>query len=110
MPCDYSEYPPDWKERRKRILKRANYCCEVCGALNHCYVGREDRSPCLSEEDGVYIILTIAHLDHDHDNWDVTDDRLMAMCQMCHNGYDAKHRAENRRRKQRERDKQMELI
>ena len=22
MPCDYSEYPPDWKEKRKRILKR----------------------------------------------------------------------------------------
>ena len=40
----------------------------------------------------VKIILTIAHLDHDETNMDVTDDRLMAMCQLCHLRYDAKEK------------------
>lgn len=35
------------------------------------------------------IILTIAHLDHDETNWDVTIDRLRAWCQLCHLQYDA---------------------
>lgn len=34
------------------------------------------------------IILTIAHLDHDAENHDVADERLKAMCQRCHLGYD----------------------
>ena len=37
----------------------------------------------------VRVVLTIAHLDHDEENHDVTDDRLMAMCQYCHLVYDA---------------------
>lgn len=40
----------------------------------------------------VKVILTIAHLDHDETNHDVTDDRLMAMCQLCHLRYDAKEK------------------
>lgn len=36
----------------------------------------------------VYIVLTIAHLDHDPENWDVPDDRLAALCQRCHLRYD----------------------
>lgn len=40
----------------------------------------------------VKVVLTIAHLDHDETNWDVTDDRLMAMCQLCHLRYDAKEK------------------
>lgn len=35
MPCDYKNYPPDWKtEIRPRILKRAEGRCERCGVLN----------------------------------------------------------------------------
>ncbi len=34
------------------------------------------------------MVLTIAHLDHDHKNHDVTDDRLKGMCQACHLSYD----------------------
>jgi len=32
--------------------------------------------------------LTIAHLDHDRDNFDVFDERLAALCQKCHLNYD----------------------
>jgi len=40
----------------------------------------------------VKVILTIAHLDHDETNQNVTDDRIMAMCQLCHLRYDAKEK------------------
>lgn len=37
----------------------------------------------------IKVVLTIAHLDHDETNHLVTDDRLKAMCQLCHLRYDA---------------------
>jgi hypothetical protein len=40
----------------------------------------------------VKVILNIAHLDHDETNHDVADERLMAMCQLCHLRYDAKEK------------------
>jgi hypothetical protein len=40
----------------------------------------------------VKVVLTIAHLDHDETNHDIADDRLMAMCQLCHLRYDAKEK------------------
>jgi hypothetical protein len=40
----------------------------------------------------VKVVLTIAHLDHDETNQEVSDDRLMAMCQLCHLRYDAKEK------------------
>ena len=43
----------------------------------------------------IQIILTVAHLDHDNENKDVTDDRLRAMCQKCHLNYDKKHHMKN---------------
>src|SRR5688500_6267125 len=47
----------------------------------------------------VRIVLTIAHLDHDEGNWDVTDDRLAALCQRCHLTYDAPEKRRRRREK-----------
>lgn len=44
------------------------------------------------------VVLTIAHLDHDEENHNVTDDRLKAMCQRCHLRYDAKEKS-NRKKK-----------
>jgi len=40
----------------------------------------------------VKVVLTVAHLDHDETNHQVTDDRLKAMCQLCHLRYDAKEK------------------
>ena len=79
MPVDYSIYPLNWKtEIRPRILERAGNRCEFCGAENY-------RPHPVT---GSRVILTVAHLDHDPENWDVTDDRLAALCQKCHLGYD----------------------
>jgi hypothetical protein len=41
----------------------------------------------------VKVVLTIAHLDHDESNPNVKDERLKALCQLCHLKYDAKEKA-----------------
>jgi len=40
----------------------------------------------------VKVVLTIAHLDHDETNHEVSLDRLKALCQLCHCRYDAKEK------------------
>lgn len=90
MPCDYSKYPPNWKsEIVPRILVRAGEVrdesgeiakeanCEKCGIENH-------STKC----NGTFVVLTIAHLDHDSENHNVKDERLAAYCQACHLKYD----------------------
>ena len=96
-------------------MARANNCCECCG-LKHLSIVwaskfwikdpesgryklrsiwfrneqdaiREQPNDCYRKS--VKVVLTIAHLDHDEENHDITDDRLMAMCQVCHLRYDA---------------------
>lgn len=117
-PIDYKRYPPTWKtEIVPSVLKRANNCCENCGLKNGqrvysiklCVKDSEGRykqrsvwftnfSDIKRESQGekivisVKVVLTIAHLDHDEENWNVSLDRLMAMCQMCHLRYDAKEK------------------
>lgn len=46
----------------------------------------------IPSEKMVKVVLTIAHLDHDETNHEVKDERLMAMCQLCHLRYDAKEK------------------
>ena len=125
MPIDYSRYPPNWKsEIVPRILERANHCCEKCGVPNKAIltsiplkVREGDRYktrriwitdasdvkrllPLMDTEyDGakkITVVLTIAHLDHDEENHEVSDDRLQAMCQICHLNYDAKEKHRRR--------------
>lgn len=91
MPINYSKYPPNWRsEIRPRILIRANNCCEFCGIKN----GSTAQS---AKGKDYKIVLTIAHLDHDETNHDVSDDRLRALCQPCHLKYDAEEKARRRR-------------
>lgn len=121
MPTDMKKYPPDWDERRDRVLKRANNCCENCFLENYSTVYSVKRYDTKRREwyDNIYkaidkakesgwgevhlwplepiikpvkVVLTIAHLDHDEYNWEVPDERLMAMCQACHLKYDAKEK------------------
>lgn len=91
LPENKRRYPPrkEWALIRGRILTRAGNKCEWpgCGAPNH------KPHPLTSSR----VVLTIAHLDHQPENND--DCNLMALCQRCHNRYDADHRAENRRRR-----------
>jgi len=115
MPIDYSKYPEKWlSEIRPRIMARANNKCEICG-LEHLstvyaiklYVrnrGYKFRSIWFRNRqdaereliDGkvkeIRVVLTIAHLDHDETNKDIKDERLKAMCQVCHLRYDAKEK------------------
>ena len=108
MPIDYSKYPPDWIERRERILKRAEQRCEECGVRNYSqgyrlpdgkFIVLDGNAIEEAKAQGVKVItivLTIAHLDHDETNWDVPDYRLAALCQRCHLRYDI---SEKRKRK-----------
>ena len=76
-------YPSNWKQIRADILKRADNKCEFCGIANYTI-----------RDNGSKVVLTIAHLDHTPENCDY--DNLRALCQKCHNTYDAAHRAETR--------------
>lgn len=85
LPENKKRYPKNWKQIRADILKRANNCCEFCGIENYTI-----------NKNGAKVILTIAHLDHAPENCDY--ENLRALCQKCHNTYDAPHRAETRKR------------
>jgi len=125
MPIDYSKYPPNWKtEIRPAVLLRADNRCEFCGVDNYAVIlrghwaGREvyqDESGYIYDaKTGEYlggdyvgevsktnkfikVVLTIAHLDHDVNNNDMSN--LKALCQCCHNRYDVKYRTNNRKSK-----------
>ena len=83
-PENKNRYPKNWKEIRAAILNRAGNKCEFCGIENGAI-----------KENGSKVVLTIAHLDHTPEN--CNPENLRALCQKCHNTYDAKHRAETRR-------------
>ena len=104
MPINYKEYPPNWQETRNRILSRENHCCKFCGVENHSLVNRgQSLKP-------TKVVLTIAHLDHDAENWDVSDDRLAALCQRCHLRYDMPSKANKRKYGKGYKDGQGELF
>lgn len=104
MPINYKKYPANWfSEIRPRILKRANNKCEFegCGLENGSIVHSfkvEGKTVWKylpigqwyfkGQPKSVKVILTVAHLDHDEENPNVKDERLMAMCQLHHLRYD----------------------
>lgn len=114
MPIDYTKYPPNWKsEIRPRIMSRANNTCEFDGCdfvhMEMVYSVKEPKKPTVWVRDIdavevsenakiklVKVVLTIAHLDHDENNFDVLDERLRAACQLHHLRFDA---AEKQKRK-----------
>ncbi len=117
MPIDYSKRDPLWLSHvRPRIMKRANNKCEFCGLEHNSTVysitmqvnenGRYKKRTIWfrNEQDAirestnglppkkVKVVLTIAHLDHDENNFEVLDDRLKALCQIDHLRMDAKEK------------------
>jgi 5-methylcytosine-specific restriction endonuclease McrA len=116
-------YPKNWDKIRKDILKRAKNKCEFCGVGNHLFGIRDSDGDFWTVDEfgescslGDFpeknkffkIILTIAHLDHNPTNNNY--DNLKALCQKCHNSYDAKHRAETRKNKKDKKSPQFNLF
>lgn len=62
-----------------------------------CYISPKSGN---DNQQAIKIILTIAHLDHDEENWEVKDERLKAMCQRCHLNYDAPEKLRRRKAKE----------
>ena len=104
-PCDYKKYPSDWKKIREAIMERCKGFCEYENLEWNPHKGIYEIFKCWSlhgalipwNKNGSRVVITIAHLNHD-----ATDNRRMnlrALCQKHHNQWDAKHRAENRKRK-----------
>lgn len=116
MPIDYAKYPPNWKtEIRPTVMERAKNTCEGEGCdFKHLewvwsvkYKNRVTwhrnkidtvglpisierfRGVTKPNPKPVRVVLTVAHLDHDELNHDVSLDRLKALCQLCHLRYDA---------------------
>lgn len=80
-PENKARYPKDWKAISQRIrFERAKNHCEECGAENY------QPHPIT----GSKVVLTCAHLNHQPE--DVSDSNLKALCQRCHNRYDARER------------------
>lgn len=97
MPIDYKKYPHNWKQVSKHIrFDRAGNHCEWCGAENY--------KP--HPVTGSKVVLTVAHIGLPKFPGDVGDksnvhdvrlNNLKALCQWCHNRFDAKDRAKRRR-------------
>ena len=112
MPMVRSLYPRDWSAISLRIRARDGNVCACrgeCGAAhpggqcrvpNGARVLRSSGSPWLWQlvagDEGVLIVLTVAHLDHDPMHND--DENLRAMCQRCHLCLDAAQHARNGQR------------
>lgn len=80
-------YPANWKELRAEVLTRASHACEGSPTYPTCRARNHEPHPVTSSR----VVLTIAHLDHNPTNNDLTN--LRAWCQRCHVTYDADHHA-----------------
>lgn len=94
-----SRYPKDWGAISLRIRRdRAQWRCEAMdanGESGRCTAVHGKPHPVT----GSKVVLTVAHLDHVPEHCD--DSNLMAMCQRCHNTYDADMRRAGIRERQR---------
>lgn len=79
----------EWLALRAAVLDRAANRCEGTPAWPDCRAANGARHPAT----GSIVVLTVAHMDHDPGN--SAPDNLKALCQRCHNTYDAAHRRRN---------------
>ncbi len=102
-PENRDRYPASWGEISRRIrFDRAGGQCECEGECGTDHEAEFDDvfvpadggpTRCQAEHDwphpitDSFVVLTVAHLDHTPENCD--DANLVAMCQRCHNRYDA---------------------
>lgn len=128
-PENVARYPADWPAISARVREEAGQCCEWCAAPNGALIRRGNAGGCavwrLSDDPApvngrcaetgaevpdtgedpvgygapVRVILTVAHLDHQPEN--CARENLRALCQRCHNRYDAPARAAGRQARSR---------
>jgi len=98
-----SIYSAEWLAFRAFILFRAANRCE--GTPQHPSCRAHNRQP--HPETGGNVVLTIAHMDHDESHAD--PDRCRALCQRCHNRWDAAHRQKNARLTRRRNSPQIDI-
>ena len=103
MPCDYSTYPKNWDELRRKVLERADNRCEGSPKYPNCR--EENYKP--HQVTGSKVILTVAHLDHDVKNNDLNN--LRAWCQRCHLTYDTNFHARNAKKTRFDKKRKLEL-
>jgi hypothetical protein len=94
----------EWKDFRASLLTRADNRCEGTPQHPDCRAVNGEPHP----ETGGKVVLTIAHMDHDESHAD--PDRCRALCQRCHNKWDAPHRKVNARATRKAKSPQMDLL
>lgn len=85
MPINYKDYHPNWKTISREVREAAGQKCELCGIENYS----------LRPGTGSLVVLTVAHMDHNHNNNERSN--LKALCQKCHLHHDRHQHADNRR-------------
>lgn len=93
----------EWLAFRAKILDRAENRCEGTPQHPDCRAPNGEPHP----ETGGKVVLTIAHMDHDETHAD--PERCRALCQRCHNRWDAPHRKVNSAKTRRAKSPQMDL-
>lgn len=83
----------EWLAFRAAILFRAVNRCEGTPQNPACRAANGQPHPIT----GSRVVLTIAHMDHDETHADPA--RCRALCQRCHNQWDAAHRARTRQQR-----------
>lgn len=83
----------EWREFRASILERAENMCEGTPQFPECEDVNGEKHP----ETWSIVVLTIAHMDHDETHAD--PERCRALCQRCHNKWDADFRRANSARR-----------
>lgn len=107
MPYKLSDYHPLWRDViRPDALRRANYKCQVCGAVNHNkYIVVNGQQTFIDDEFEFnfakinnYTVKTV-HLSVSHNNHNLNDNEpsnLTVRCQRCHLKHDKEYHRVNR--------------
>lgn len=93
----------EWKAFRASLLERAGGKCEGTPQHPDCRAENGKSHP----ETGSAVVLTIAHMDHDESHAD--PERCRALCQRCHNHWDAERRRANASATRRRKSNQMDM-
>jgi hypothetical protein len=112
-PENKARYPKDWKVISAAVKARAGGQCECEG---ECGLHRTTPGPRRCEERHGEpakwakgrVVLTVAHLDHQPENCDLSN--LKAMCNRCHLRYDHEHHQRNAAQTRRAKKQNRELF